>query len=104
MIYIIFLSLSNLFHQAWFSLHLITATNGNILFFFMASIPLYVYRSFLIQSSADRHLGSFHVFATVTSIMNIGVYVSFKISVFNLFSYISRSRIAGSYGSPGGAC
>ena len=66
---------------------------------------VYVHHSFLIQSSVDRHLGCFHVFATINStVMNTRVYVSFKISVFNLFNYISRSRIAGSSGSPGGAC
>ena len=69
-------------------------------FLWLSSIPLYIY----ITSSLSIHLlmdtGGFHVLATVNSAaMNIGVYVSFQISVFVFFRYISRSGIAGSYGS-----
>ena len=47
------------------------------------------------HSSADDHLGCFHVLAIVNSAaMNIGVHVSFWIMVF--FGYISRSGPAGS--------
>jgi len=36
-----------------------------------------MYHSFLIHSSADRHLGCFHVLAIINSAtMNIGVHVS----------------------------
>ena len=54
----------------------------------------------LSQSSADGQLGCFHVLAVVNSAaMNIGVHVSFQISVFVFPRYIPRSRIARSDGS-----
>ena len=59
---------------------------------------VYMYHSFLIHSSADGHLGCFHVLAMINSAaMNIGVHVSLS----NLDSsvYMPRSGIAGSYGS-----
>ena len=59
---------------------------------------VYMYHSFLIHSSADGHLGCFHVLAMINSAaMNIGVHMSFS----DLVSLvcIPRSGIAGSYGS-----
>ena len=54
----------------------------------------------LSQSSADGQLGCFHVLAVVNSAaMNIGVHVSFQISVFAFFRCIPRGGIAGSYSS-----
>ena len=41
-----------------------------------------MYHSFLIHSSADGHLGCFHVLAVINSaVMNIGVLVSLSILV-----------------------
>ena len=38
---------------------------------------VYMYHSFLIHSSADGHLGCFHVLSMINSaVMNIGVHVS----------------------------
>ena len=38
---------------------------------------VYMYHSFLIRSSADGHLGCFHVLAMINSaVMNTGVHVS----------------------------
>ena len=79
-------------------IHLIrTASNE---FFLMAEeySMVYMYHSFLIHSSADGHLGCFHVLAMINSAtMNIGVHVSLS----DLVSSVSmpRSGIAGSYGS-----
>ena len=59
---------------------------------------VYMYHSFLVHSSADGHLGCFHVLAmTYCAAMNIGVHVSLS----DLVSLVCmpRSGIAGSYGS-----
>ena len=57
-----------------------------------------MYHSFLIHSSADGHLGYFHVLAIINSaVMNIGVHVSLSILVSSVF--MPSSEIAGSYDS-----
>ena len=57
---------------------------------------VYMYHSFLIHSSADGHLGCFHVLAMINSAaMNIGVHVSLSDLV--SLVYMPRSGIAGSY-------
>src|SRR5574340_398742 len=57
-----------------------------------------MYHSFLIHSSADGHLGCFHVLAIINSaVMNIGVHVFLSILV--SLVCMPSSGIAGSYGS-----
>ncbi|CAN0562208.1 unnamed protein product [Rangifer tarandus platyrhynchus] len=59
---------------------------------------VYMYHSFLIHSSADGHLGCFHVLAIINSAaMNIGVHVYLSDLVSSVC--MPRSGIAGSYGS-----
>ena len=57
-----------------------------------------MYHGFLIHSSADGHLGYYHVLAMINSAaMNIGVQVSLSILV--SLVCMPRSGITGSYGS-----
>ena len=59
---------------------------------------VYMYHSFLSHSSADGHLGCYHVLAMINSAaMNIGVHVSLSDLVSSVC--MPRSGIAGSYGS-----
>ena len=80
------------------SIHI--AINGIILFFFMAEeySTVYIYHIFLIQSSVDGHLGSFHVLAIVNSTaVNMWVHMPFSREV--LSRYTPKGGIAGSCGS-----
>ena len=79
-------------------IHLIRTDSNE--FFLMAEYysMVYMYQSFLIQSSADGHLGCFHVLAIINSaVMNIGVHVSLSDLVSSVC--MPRSGVAGSYGS-----
>ena len=55
-----------------------------------------MYHSFLIHSSADGHLGCFHVLAIINSaVMNTGVHVSLSTLISSVC--MPSSGIAGSY-------
>ena len=57
-----------------------------------------MYRNIFIHSSDDWHLSCFHVLAVVNSAaVNIGMHVSFQISVFVFFGHIPNIRNAGSH-------
>ena len=69
-------------------------------FLWRSKISLYMYHIFFIHSSVDGPLGSVHILAIINSAtVNIGVHISFQISVFVFFRKVPRSGIAGSYGS-----
>ena len=54
---------------------------------------------FFIRSH-DGHLGCFCILDTVNNaVVNVGMYVSFQISVLIFFGYIPRTGVSGSYGS-----
>ena len=56
-----------------------------------------MYHNFFIHSSVDGHLGCFHVLAIVNNAtVNNGIHVSFSTLVSS--RYMTRSKIAGSYG------
>ena len=72
----------------------------------MAMFPSYGWvlaspvHSFSNPSSVDGTLGCFHILAIIKSAAgNIGIHVSFWLRVFIVFGYMSKSEIAGSYGT-----
>ena len=70
-------------------------------FWWLSNIPLYIcLYIFFIYSSVGGNLGCFHILIIVNSAaMNIGVHVSFQITVFIFSKYLPRSGIAGLYGN-----
>ena len=65
---------------------------------YLSNIPLYMYHSCLIRSSANGHLGCFRVLAIVNSAaVNVGVHVS--VSLLVSLGCLPSSGIAGSHDS-----
>ena len=66
----------------------------------VVSLYTYTHHIFFIHSYFGGHLGYFHISAILNNaVMNIGVLVSFQISVFIFFGCTHRSGISGSYSS-----
>ena len=63
---------------------------------------VYMYHRFLIHSSADRHVGCFHVLAIINSaVMNIGIHVCLSILVSSLC--MTSNGITGLYAAAAAA-
>ena len=77
----------------------LTRTDSSVFFLVAEKYSIvYMYHCFLIHSSADGHLGCFHVLAIVNSgVMIIWVHMSLSILVSSVC--MPSSGIAGSYGS-----
>ena len=59
-----------------------------------------IYNIFPIHSVVDWHLGCFHILVIVNNaVMNIGMHISFQVSVLLLFECIPKSGLPGSYGN-----
>ena len=58
-------------------------------------IYIYIYIYVFIHSSVDRYLDCYHILTIVNNTaMNIGVHVSFQITILNFSEYIPRIEIA----------
>ena len=58
---------------------------------------IYIHHIFFIHSSVNGHLRCFHLAIVNSTAMNMGVHVSFRITVFS--GYMPRSKSAESYGN-----
>ena len=77
-------------------IHLIRTDSNVFLLMAEQCSIVYTYHRFLIHSSADGHLGCFHVLGIVNSaVMNVGVHVS--LSVLVSLGVRPSSGIAGPY-------
>ena len=63
------------------SIHVVLQMAAFHLSLWLSSIPLYMYRTFFIQSSIKGHFGCLRVVATVNAAVNRGVHVSLQIDV-----------------------
>ena len=91
------------------SMSIHVAAIGKMSFIFMAvyysimcmwCVCVCVCHASFIHSSIDGHFDCFHILTIVNNFtVNIGVHVSFQISVFVLFRYIPRNEIARSHSS-----
>ena len=101
LVYDIYLSLSDVLRSVQWALGLSISLKLIQMhsFLWLSNIPLYIYiyHSFFIHSSVNRHLGCFHVLAIIKSAeMNNGIHVYFLVLVSS--GYMPKSGIAGSYG------
>ena len=100
--YSISLPLSDLFHlaQCLPSPSMLLQMAKLHSFLWLSSIPLYIHTTSSLSIHLLMDTCCFHTLATINNAaMNIGVHVSFQISVFGFFRYIPRRGIAESYGS-----
>ena len=72
----------------------------NVVYTFTHTVYTYtIFCIFFIHSSENKHLGCSHILSVVTNVdVNLGVDVSFQISVFVFFRFILRSETPELYG------